>query len=110
VEATDNVGIDDARVYFQIDDEVTWSELELTLADGKYTGTIPSASLDGKTLRYYIVVRDAAGGTDTYGTETAPKSLEIKKKDEGPGYGAALAVAAVAMATLIALAVPRRRR
>ncbi len=108
VEATDNVGVEDVTAYFKVDDEITWHELKLTMGDGKYTGTIPSASLEGKTLHYYIVVKDAAGGTATYGTETAPKSLAIKKKDDGPGFGAALAAAAVA--TALVLAARRRRR
>ncbi len=111
VEATDNVGVASVMAYFKIDDDVTWHELALVLDGGVYRGTIPSSSLQGSKLHYYIVAEDAAGGTDTYGTEAAPKTLSIKPKDEGPGFGAAAAAfAVVAIAAALATTARVRRR
>ena len=111
VEATDNVGVVSVMAYFKIDDEVTWHELALVLDSGFYKGTIPSSSLQGSKLHYYIVAKDAAGGAGSYGTEASPKTLSIKPKDEGPGFAAAAAAAAVvAIAAGLAVTVRGRRR
>ena len=111
VEATDNVGVVSVMAYFKIDDEPTWHELALTQSGAVYKGTIPSSDLQGSKLHYYIVAEDAAGGTDTYGTGTDPKTLSIKPKDEEPGFTAAAATAAVAaIASALAATVRGGRR
>lgn len=109
VEATDNVGVVSVMAYFKIDDEITWHELALTQSGNVYKGTIPSSDLQGSKFHYYIVAKDAAGGTGSYGTEASSKTLSIKPKDEGPGFAASTAAAAV-LTIAAALAVTARGR
>jgi hypothetical protein len=106
---TDNIGIKDVTLYFKIDDEVTWSTLNMTQDGSKWVATIPAATMKGKTLHYYVLARDTSNLGEFYGTDAVPRSLSIKEA-KSPGFGAAAAVAAAAMGAALAVASSRRRR
>ena len=106
---TDNIGIKDVTLYFKIDDEVTWSTLNMTQDGSKWVATVPAATMKGKTLHYYVLARDTSNVGEFYGTDAAPKSISIKEA-KSPGFGAAAAAAAAALGAALAVASSRRRR
>ncbi len=110
VTATDNEGVEDVTLYYRIDDEVVWSELDMTADGDAYSATIPKdATMDAKKLEYVVVVWDAAGNNVTYGDWMSPKSMKVTEPpDDEPGFGVLVAVAALAAIT--AVLVGRRGR
>jgi len=99
---TDNVGVKDVTLYFKIDDEPTWSSINMTQDGTKWVATIPAVTMKGKTLHYYVLARDTSNLGEFYGTDTAPKNLSIKEA-KSPGFGAAALVG-----TLLATTARRR--
>jgi PGF-CTERM protein len=82
--ANDNVGVLSVKLYFTIDDDIVYNEVEMTLVGTEYKAIIPGTALAGATLKWYIVAKDAAGNEGTYGMEAAPKMLQITPMDTVP--------------------------
>ncbi|MFN8254547.1 MAG: lamin tail domain-containing protein [Bacteroidales bacterium] len=70
VDAWDKSGIAAVRMYYLVNDEVAANKIQvdLTFADGVWTGTIPG-QLDGATIRYYIRATDNTGTKSYYPVE-----------------------------------------
>ncbi len=84
--ASDNVGIQNATLYYRAKGETAWKSLSMARQNDKFNATIFGSDVTMAGLEYYIVASDVYNTVEK-GSAAAPYSVVIKSADSLLGKG-----------------------